>query len=385
MRVIFLSNFLNHHQLPLAQAFQKQGAKYTFVASDPVPQERLSMGYQDMNDMFPFVLKDYGDPEQSRLVEKAIQSADVIILGSSRHDYFEHCGDHQAFFRYSERIFKNGEWRFRLNPRNRKDLRSVYQKYPNCWLLAAGQYAANDFSLVKAYEGKMLKWGYFPEAKTYSNGKEEDSSLKEILWTGRMIPFKHPEIAVRGARYLRDHGIHFHMTMVGDGPLRGNIEKEIAEIHLESEITLSSSLPYDQVREYMENSDIFLFTSDRGEGWGAVLNEAMNSGCACLADKEAGATGFLIRDGENGLIYEDGNEKQFLKKLEKLAGNPQLCRWLGQNAYHTITELWNADTAAARVLKFSENLLQGNEPVFYPDGPLSIAETVPVPLWRRIV
>ncbi len=39
----------------------------------------------------------------------------------------------------------------------------------------------------------------------------------------------------------------------------------------------------DKVRAYMERADVFLFTSDFNEGWGAVLNESMNSGCAVVA------------------------------------------------------------------------------------------------------
>ena len=37
------------------------------------------------------------------------------------------------------------------------------------------------------------------------------------------------------------------------------------------------------VRKEMERADIFLFTSDYKEGWGAVLNEAMNARCAIVA------------------------------------------------------------------------------------------------------
>ena len=42
------------------------------------------------------------------------------------------------------------------------------------------------------------------------------------------------------------------------------------------------------------------------DGWGAVANEAMNSACALVAGHMIGAVPYLIRQGENGLIYEDG-------------------------------------------------------------------------------
>ena len=49
----------------------------------------------------------------------------------------------------------------------------------------------------------------------------------------------------------------------------------------------------------MEKSEIFLFTSDKGEGWGAVLNESMNSACAVVASHAIGSVPFLLKDGEN--------------------------------------------------------------------------------------
>ena len=53
----------------------------------------------------------------------------------------------------------------------------------------------------------------------------------------------------------------------------------------------------------MERADIYLATSDRQEGWGAVINEAMNSGCAVVADHMMGAVPYLISHEENGMIY----------------------------------------------------------------------------------
>lgn len=47
-----------------------------------------------------------------------------------------------------------------------------------------------------------------------------------------------------------------------------------------------------EVRSYMEKADIYLFTSDFNEGWGAVLNESMNSGCAVVASHAIGSVPF---------------------------------------------------------------------------------------------
>ena len=46
MKITYVSNFMNHHQLPFSQGILSQdGVEYTFVALEAIPQERLDMGY----------------------------------------------------------------------------------------------------------------------------------------------------------------------------------------------------------------------------------------------------------------------------------------------------------------------------------------------------
>ena len=75
----------------------------------------------------------------------------------------------------------------------------------------------------------------------------------------------------------------------------------------------------EQVREYMEKSEIHIFTSDRNEGWGAVLNESMNSACVPVANKAIGSVPYLINDGNNGFMYKDENE--LYEKVKYLLNN----------------------------------------------------------------
>lgn len=387
MKIVYCSNFMNHHQLPLANAFQKQGNEYTFIADTPVPRERITLGYQNMNTL-PFVIRSYESQEAYQQACNKVKEADVVIAGSSEHDYFSLCSSNQVMFRYTERIFKNGEWRFRLNPRNRKDLRSVYQKYPECFLLASGNYVANDFTLVHAYDGRMLKWGYFPACLTYCEDdclKMKSSAPVEILWAGRFLDWKHPGAAVQAAEAMKKKGYSFHMTMLGEGEQLEQVRAMIKEKNLTDVIRTPGSVPYEEVRSYMERSSIFLFTSDMREGWGAVLNEAMNSGCACIVDEGIGAAGFLVKSGTNGFIYKNRNQKELEMWLERLLKDDGLRQKIGENAYHTIRDVWNADTAAERLIHFVEVYQATGTMDFYADGPMSRAETVAVPFVKRFV
>ena len=79
----------------------------------------------------------------------------------------------------------------------------------------------------------------------------------------------------------------------------------------------------------MEKCHIHLFTSDYLEGWGAVVNEAMNSGCVEVANVEVGAAPFLINHGENGLVYKDGSYEDMERQIKFLLDHPAKASKMG--------------------------------------------------------
>ena len=84
----------------------------------------------------------------------------------------------------------------------------------------------------------------------------------------------------------------------------------------------------------------------------------MNSGCAVVASHAIGSVPFLVEDGVNGLIYENGNESDLIKKVEFLLENAEARVKIGRTAYKTMVEIWNAENAAARLLELSNDLLK---------------------------
>ena len=130
-----------------------------------------------------------------------------------------------------------------------------------------------------------------------------------------------------------------------------------------------------EVRKLMDASDIFLLTSDYKEGWGAVCNEAMNSGCVVVASHAAGAVPTLIKHRQNGLIFPSGDFTKMASLVEELVADQKWRLSLGENAYETLESEWNHMVAARRLIQFSEDVLRGEiEP--WTSGPLSEAKVI---------
>lgn len=380
MKITFYSNYLNHHQIPFCNEMYKLlGDDYKFVATEPMEQERVKLGW-GLSEHYPYEIRSYENEYTYNQCLKLGMKSDVVITGSAPDLFIkERLKQNKLTFRYSERLFKKGMWRL-VDPRLFRAMFMHHTRYrnKNLYMLCASAYTARDVSLIGAYPNKLYKWGYFPEIKGYNVEELFENKNKEpitILWCGRFLKLKHPEKAVLVMKRLKENGFDCTLDFIGDGPIYKEIRTMVNSLRLDDRIKFLGSLSPNKVREYMEKANIYLFTSDRQEGWGAVLNESMNSGCAVVASQEIGSVPFLIKHSENGFIYKDNDINDLYSKVGILVKDADLRTKLGTNAVRTIEKLWNPKVAAERLVTFCNGLLN-EEIIEFKDGPCSRAGIV---------
>ena len=381
MKIAFYTNFLTHHQLPFClEMYKKYENDFTFVSTEKINEERLSLGYKDMDNDYPFVLRAYESKEKYEEALELALETDVAIIGSTTSDVYakERLKQDKLTFRYYARVFYNGVFSI-FDFENSKKVYNRHLKYKNnknLYLLCASSYGPNDFNKLGMYKNKCFKWGYFPETKLYNIEellKQKNNEKIEIIWVGRFIKEKHPEYVIKLAQKLKEKNYNFEIKMIGNGKLFGKVKSQIEKYSLTEQIKLVGAVKSDKVRSYMEKANIFICTSDKTERWGVVLNEAMNSGCAVIAYKGIGGVPFLIKNNENGLAYTRLND--FYKKTIKVIDNKELREKLSINAYKTISEVWTAKVAVQNFEKLVNSILEGKQnPV--KEGPASTAQPV---------
>lgn len=377
MKIVFVSNYYNHHQAPLSEEFYRQtDGNYFFIQTMPMEAERLHMGW-GQRELPPFVIESYKDETTYQKCLNLIDSADVVITGSAPEKMIRHrIRQGKLVFRYSERIYKNPLQYLTLPLRFFK---YHFDNFPskNVYLLCASAYAAGDYAKTGNFIGKTYQWGYFPKVMHYDDIDKliEAKQPASILWAGRLIEWKHPEVPIEIARRLKKEGYTFDLKMVGCGKLKVKLEKMIQKYDLSDCVHLLGAMKPEEVRSYMEESQIFLFTSDRNEGWGAVLNESMNSACAVVASHSIGSVPYLINDEKNGFIYKNGDLEVLYQRVKYLMDNPVACDQIDKNAYQTLKTTWNAKNATERLLDVAGRLLkEENTKSLYETGPCSKAE-----------
>ena len=398
-KLVFVSNYLNHHQIPFCNAMLKLlGEEFVFIQTEPMEEERVQMGWQKA-DRYSYLKFYY---EEAEYCQSLIDGAEVVMFGGTDEECYiqNRLKARNPIVRYSERLYKTGQWKA-VSPRGLVRKYKDHTQYRNAsvYLLCAGAYVPSDFRIVQAYSRKMFCWGYFPETKQYDVDKlladkgfpVREGKVPYLLWAGRFIDWKHPELALQTAAYLKSRGLAFHLDMIGGGAMEEKIQALLSELQLEDCVSLVGYQTPEEVRSRMEQADIHLFTSDRQEGWGAVANEAMNSGCALVANHMLGAAPYLIKQGYNGYLYKDGREEMLFQTVEKLVKDSALRKQLGRNAYRTITEVWNAENAAKNLMKLIENVvLKGTKAAASPQSLNELCPCAPAPvisersMWKQL-
>ena len=379
MKVCFLSNYLTHHQLPFClEMVELTGGEFVFVETEQLPDERRNMGYVQLGQQVDFVIPAWESPEAQALARKTAMDADVTIIGSAPDSYIrQRLKENKLTFRYSERIFKKGY--LDVLRQGKYLLKTFPYRNKNLYYLFSSAYAAHDYSRCGAKAEKMFKWGYFPE-HTVRDDKAAFFAEKEentILWAGRLIDWKHPEAALEVARRLKAEGIPFRLNFIGTGPMEQTLREQIQANGLSEQVTLLGAMPPEKVRRHMEESQIYLFTSDYNEGWGAVTNEAMSSGCAMVASHACGSVPFMIKPGENGHVYESGNVDQLFAFTKELLLDSKKCRQMGENALKTMDAQWNAKVAAKRFVDLCSSFrLESPLQTIEKEGPMSPAAPI---------
>ena len=375
MKIIFISNYYTHHQAPLCRAlYELTDGQFLFLETEAFSRERQSMGWQAQTGV-PFV-RGCGQWSREDAAE-ALLSADVVILGSAPLSLVtRRLQARKLVFLYAERIYKDRYQPLKWLPRLYR-FRQRYGKYRSLHLLAASAFAYGDYAMHGAFWGRAYQWGYFPQTRTHDISRlAGEKETNRLLWCGRFLDWKHPEAALITARRLRENGIPFALDLIGTGPEGERLRQLTQTWGLTDCVRFLGTMSAGEVRAHMEASGIFVFTSDQHEGWGAVVNEAMNSGCAVVASHAAGSVPFLIRHGENGLICRSGDTDGLYACVRDLLERPERQRALGTAAYQTIVRSWNAENAARRLIAAAERIREHGSCDLYEDGPCSRAPLV---------
>ena len=183
----------------------------------------------------------------------------------------------------------------------------------------------------------IVRCGIDPEI--YSPRPEPGNNVPELLCVGRLVPAKGQHILLEACSILRNAGVPFHLTMVGDGPDRKSLEAWSASAKLTGNVTFTGALGQDKVRDYYDRADIFVLASF-AEGVPVVLMEAMAKEIPVISTRITGIPE-LIEHQEDGLLAVPGDPEDLARQIRSLLDNAEMRSRLGKAGRIKVDERYN--------------------------------------------
>ena len=158
--------------------------------------------------------------------------------------------------------------------------------------------------------------------------KLPDNKIFQLISIGSLAPRKNHVFLIDVVDYLIQKGIPVHLTILGEGIERKNIETKIKHLHLENQITLMGNIS--TIENYLNDSDLYVHSAI-SEPFGLVLLEAMASGLPVIALDGKGNRDIIINN-ENGYILDELSVAKMGSKIIDLLQDQENYERISQNA-----------------------------------------------------
>lgn len=178
---------------------------------------------------------------------------------------------------------------------------------------------------------ELKEWGRGCDLKLFDPSRRSNSFRKSkgfadtdvvLLWVGRLVPEKRPDIWLDVLKRLQQDGLPVKGMVVG----HGTFETTLSQM---KDVVCCGWLSGVALAEAYACADILLFPSDV-ETFGNVTLESLASGCCCVVESKCGE--HLVEHGVNGFTCEAGNLEDFYRATKRIAEDSALRASMSVNA-----------------------------------------------------
>ena len=202
---------------------------------------------------------------------------------------------------------------------------------------------------------------FLPEQESVAAIRQQYLGTADYLTctVSRLAKEKNLDFQIRGLvclkRLLKKKGKTFRHMIIGDGPEKKNLMRQIEELGLTENIIFIGNVDNQEIKNYQAASDAFLFTS-KSETQGIVLLEAMAVGNPVVAVEASGVRD-VVKDGENGYLTEEDTywwAERTRMVLEEVAKREQLSQAARETA-----ESYSEEEVARQAEQYYRNVCIG--------------------------
>lgn len=201
----------------------------------------------------------------------------------------------------------------------------------------------------------VVPMGLDPEQFPVGSEREETGQLR-LLAIGRMHAIKGHLLLIDALAQAIRGGVDASLDLVGDGPLKGDVERRVASLGIGDRVRLHGARPVEEIPRFVAEADLMVISSFN-EGVPTVLMEAMAAGCLVLSTR-VGGVAELVDDQESsrsGFLVDAGSVDSLADGLRQVAAtSPEARREIRRRARETVLkryDVWRNGSAVAELLR----------------------------------
>lgn len=191
---------------------------------------------------------------------------------------------------------------------------------------------------------------------------------------GRLIEFKGFQHLIAAAGLLKRHGVPVEIRIIGEGPIRAELEKKIQDEDVADVVTLLGMRSQEEVKRELQGADFFVLPSIF-DSVGAcdilptVITEAMASSLPVVSTTVAGIPE-MVAHGESGLLVEPSDPAALADAIATVAGRSELRRSMGAAGRLRAERLFTFDSTARVLGEMFEAKVDISKPCTRIDTPI---------------
>ncbi len=187
---------------------------------------------------------------------------------------------------------------------------------------------------------------------------------RKILAIGRLIEKKGFTHLINACSLLAAKGVEFECEIVGEGPLRTDLENQIIRFDLAARVSLVGSMAQEKLIETVSSAELVVLpcvVSESGDrdGLPTVLLEAMAMGVPTITTTVSGGPEIVV-DGKTGFLVEPADEVDLAAKLERILDDPELAQQMGCAGRRRAENLFSLEKNAQALAEYFRSNAQSH-------------------------
>ena len=192
------------------------------------------------------------------------------------------------------------------------------------------------------------------------------NAAPRIISIGRLVAFKGFEYLIDACAELARRGLEFTCEIIGDGPLRGDLEARIRKLNLSDRVHLLGSLSQAVVLEKLRSADVFALASvtdiqGASDVFPTVIIEAMAAARPVLSTRLAGIPESIVH-GETGLLVPPEDTMALAEALGRLIQDAKLRLHYGRAGRERIEQHFRIEQTVAALIELLQKTPGASHP-----------------------